>query len=129
MSLPLTYYRIIPIISFNHFFVEPARITNPTQDSNVIIDREYYIGESALYTCDYEGFPSPTMRWYHNGRLLSNSSDNITYLYNNSVVIPSLQLSHSGVYQCIVNNTHLEDRYVVDSRTWILEVRAQSKLQ
>lgn len=78
-----------------------------------------------VYVCDYRGIPSPSVSWYYNGAAIP-SSQGIS-VSGNTVTISDLQTSHSGIYQCVANNTHIGEPREA-SREWILEVRVPSKL-
>lgn len=72
-----------------------------------------------MYTCEFEGTPLPNVTFYFNGRPISNDSD--VNIVNNTLIIPSRQVSHSGIYQCIISNEFGDDQAV-----WLLEIREPS---
>ena len=74
-----------------------------------------------MYACEFDGFPSPSVTFYFNGQLIL-SSDTSMIIANNTLIIPSPQVSHSGIYQCIVSNEFGDDQ-----ATWLLEIRQPSE--
>ena len=96
---------------------EVPRVTNTIQDK-----REYLVGEGSLtYTCQFEGAPLPNVTFYFNGAIISNASRGMTII-GNTLIIPSPQVSHSGLYQCIVSNEFSDDQ-----QAWLLEIRQPSE--
>ena len=99
------------------FHAEVPRITNTIHD-----ERDHLVGkESLTYTCQFEGFPLPNITFFHNGAVISPESG--MTIVNNSLTIPSPQVSHSGIYQCIVSNEFGDDQIA-----WVLEIRQPSEL-
>ena len=76
-----------------------------------------------MYTCEFEGFPPPYVVFYFNGAPILASSTIGVNIINNTLIIPSPQVSHSGIYQCIVSNEFGDDQ-----QAWLLEIREPSKL-
>ena len=74
--------------------------------------------ENLRYTCEFEGFPLPSIAFYFNGAPIATDSISGANVVNDTLIIPSLQVSHSGIYQCIVSNEFGDDQ-----RAWLLEVR------
>ena len=74
-----------------------------------------------MYTCVFEGSPTPTIEWYFNGQLIS--SDLGVSIDSNTLTIPSPHVSHSGIYQCIVSNEFGDDQ-----AAWLLEIREPSEM-
>ena len=104
------------IYLYNYVYVEIPRIM-------IILgnEREHFIGEKNLiYICEFEGFPLPNIAFYFNGAPILTNSVNIM---NNTLTIPSPQVYHSGIYQCIVSNEFGDDQ-----AAWLLEIRQPSKL-
>ena len=97
---------------------EIPRITNRIQD-----ERSLFAGKGILtYSCQYEGFPLPDVSFYFNGApILLGSGVTIN---DNTLTIPTPQVFHSGVYQCIINNEVGDDQLA-----WLLEIREPSKYQ
>ena len=89
---------------------------------NTIQDRtEHLVGEGSLiYTCQFEGAPLPDIAFYFNGAALSPDSG--VTIVGNTLTIPSPQVSHSGIYQCIVSNEFGDDQ-----QAWLLEIRQPSE--
>ena len=76
-----------------------------------------------MYVCESTGFPDPTLTWYFNGEPVPND---IVTVNGNQLVISSLQVANSGVYECVVSNT-IDGEVREDRRQWVLEVRMPSK--
>ena len=121
----LTVYRKLIIlvhnfalcITFCHDNSELPRITNTLQD-----EREHLVGEDNLtYICEFEGFPHPRVMFYFNGARIQADSTSGVIVINNTLIIPSPQVSHSGIYQCIVSNEFGDDQ-----AAWLLEIREPS---
>ena len=99
---------------------EIPRITNYFQD-----EREHLVGEDNLkYTCEYEGFPLLSIAFYFNGAHITASNIYGVNIVGNILTIPSPQVSHSGVYQCIVSNEFGDDQ-----AAWLLEIRQPSEFK
>ena len=97
-------------------YTEVPRITNTIQDH-----RDYLVGgQNLTYICQFEGFPLPNISFYHNGAAISRGSG--VTIIGNTLIIPTPQVSHSGVYQCIISNVVGDDQLA-----WLLEVREPSK--
>ena len=95
---------------------EVPRIINRIQD-----ERNLLVGERSLtYTCQFEGAPLPGVMFYFNGAIISPGSG--VTIVGNTLMIPSPQVSHSGVYQCIVSNEFGDDQ-----AAWLLEIRQPSE--
>ena len=95
---------------------EIPRITNTINDK-----RERLVGEGSLmYTCEFEGSPLPNIKFYFNGAIISPGC-RVT-IFGNTLTIPSPQVNHSGIYQCIVSNEFGDDQ-----RAWLLEIREPSE--
>ena len=73
-----------------------------------------------MYTCEFEGFPLPSIAFYFNGRPIS--PDTGLSVVNRTLIITTPQVSHSGIYQCIVSNEFGDDQVA-----WLLEIREPSK--
>ena len=100
---------------------ERAYITHPTE-SRII--QEKVVGMSVVYTCENRGLPVPVVSWYYNGA--STMPEGITVTNESTLSISSLQVNHSGIYQCFVENFVI-DSFRKDSRSWVLQVRSPSK--
>ena len=101
-----------------HTLSEVPNITSSFQD-----ERDHLVGEENLtYSCEFEGFPLPSVVFYFNGvPILANNTSGVITV-NNILTIPSPQASHSGIYQCIVRN-----KFGDDQRAWVLEIRKPSE--
>ena len=96
--------------------LEIPRIINTIQDM-----RERLVGEGSLtFTCQFEGSPLPNITFYFNGAI--TTLDSGVSIINNTLTIPSPQVSHSGIYQCIVSNEFGDDQIA-----WLLEIRHPSE--
>lgn len=74
-------------------------------------------GDKVEITCEADGVPDPTYSWKTPPSDLQFSADNRT------VTIKSLQMSHLGNYQCIVENKH-----GTHNRTQILNLAVKPKI-
>lgn len=107
------------IKSHIHTLSEVPRITYSLED-----ERDRLVGEMNLtYICEFEGYPLPNLAFYFNGaRIPTNNTNGIIYIVGNKLIIRSAQVSHSGIYQCIVSNEFGDDQ-----QAWLLEIRQPSK--
>lgn len=108
------------------FIIDSVHITSPLQGDASLVDRERVIrsGREVLYICEYQGLPAPTVSWYYNGELLETERG--LSVKGNEMRIDEPEIRHSGVYQCIVENIINGVRHM-DTRSWILELRAPGK--
>ena len=84
-------------------------------------ERNYLIGSGNLtFVCQFEGFPPPVIAFYHNGAVIS--SDSVMTVVGNTLTITAPQVSHSGIYQCIVSNEFGDDQ-----QAWLLKLRQPSE--
>ena len=105
--------------------IEAASITAPLESNASLVDRERLVGGGpVIFTCEYEGIPTPMVRWYHNGEPIQPDSG--VSVNGNQVVISEPQVNNSGMYQCMVSNT-IDGVMMEDMRQWVLEVREPSK--
>ena len=112
-----TRYLMLPI--------EAPSITAPSVSDASLVDREWLVGGGpVMFTCEYEGIPTPMVRWYHNGEPIQPDSG--VSLNSSQLVISVPQVSNSGVYQCVVSNT-IDGVVMEDMRQYVLEVREPSK--
>ena len=97
-------------------FTELPAITRSPPDN-----RELVIGmENLVYTCEFEGYPTPRIDWFFNGQPISHDSGVI--INDNTLMIASPQVPNSGIYQCIVSNNFGDAQ-----AAWLLEIRPSSK--
>ena len=69
-------------------------------------------GETASFTCQATGGPTPTISWYFNGALLingmkhliSNMLSNANITINSTIAIMNVQSSDVGTYTCNATN-------------------------
>ena len=57
--------------------------------------------------CGFEGVPSPTVVWSHDGSILINGSNNVTIATGDNsttLTITILTANDSGSYACVVSN-------------------------
>ena len=84
-------------------------------------NREIVVGEENLmYSCVFEGSPTPTPQWLFNGQPIAAESG--VSVSENTLMIAAPQVSNSGIYQCIVSNEFGDDQ-----AAWLLEIRRSSK--
>ena len=77
--------------------------------------------------CTFEGIPSPSLKWLHNGVLVSNSNDSITITNTSSLsdITSVLQwmnvpMEAEGIFVCVVTN-------YLGSRRKLINVRIHGK--
>ena len=73
--------------------------------------------------CEFVGFPLPIVTFHFNGARIEADNTSDVIVINNTLIIPSPQVSHSGIYQCIVRNEFGDDQ-----QAWLLEIREPSEL-
>ena len=64
-------------------------------------------GTHHIIECTFDGLPTPTVTWSHDGSMLTNSSDDITIATDDSsstLTIITLTAEDSGDYACMVSN-------------------------
>ena len=60
-----------------------------------------------MIQCGFEGVPTPTVVWLHNGSMLTNGSGDITIATSDSsstLTITTLAADDAGSYTCMVSN-------------------------
>uniref|UniRef100_A0A8C9TJ71 Ig-like domain-containing protein n=1 Tax=Scleropages formosus TaxID=113540 RepID=A0A8C9TJ71_SCLFO len=64
-------------------------------------------GQSAKFTCDVDGIPTPTVTWIQEGEIIVSSQRHhvITTQYKSTFEIFSVQLSDEGSYTLVVENS------------------------
>ena len=66
-------------------------------------DKQVLEGEEAVFRVKATGTPQPKITWYHNGeKVVADYSHGLTE--DGSLIMPSTELKHSGVYQVVVIN-------------------------
>ena len=101
---------------FNCSPTELPRITNSSSDNREIVTGQ----DNLVYTCEFEGSPTPEISWFFNGRAIDPQSG--VSVSDNTLTIASPQVTNSGIYQCIVTNEHGDAQ-----ASWLLEIRPSSK--
>ena len=97
-------------------FTELPRITmNPPNNREVVVGEE-----NLMYSCEFEGSPTPSIQWFFNGQPIAAESG--VSVSDNTLMIATPQVSNSGIYQCIVSNDFGDDQ-----AAWLLEIRPSSK--
>ena len=64
-------------------------------------------GTHHIIGCTFDGLPTPTVTWSHNGSILTSGSDDITIATDDSsstLTIITLTEDDSGVYICMFSN-------------------------
>ena len=76
-----------------------------------------------FFTCDFVSWPLPSIKFYFNGQPISTGTGTGTNvsIANNTLTILTPEVSHSGIYQCIVSNEFGDDQ-----AAWLLEIREPS---
>ena len=89
---------------------------------NVTTFHSLYVGvQNLINKCEFNGFPFPNIIFYFNGAPITDSTTGVN-IVNDTLTIPSPQISHSGIYQCIVSNEFGDDQ-----ASWLLEIRQPSE--
>ena len=60
-----------------------------------------------IIQCTFEGLPTPTVEWSHDGNMLTDGSNDITIATGDSsstLTITTLTADDSGSYTCMVSN-------------------------
>lgn len=97
-------------------------ITNPLSGA-VLSNRDHLVNDGPVeFPCTASGTPDPAITWYHNGAIIQ-SGNGVVVSNDGSLTILALQVTHSGVYQCVATN-----KFGVDRRTWVLEVREERSM-
>ena len=91
-------YRALSILFLVPKFKNPESIRKQHKQSIII-------GNVAYFSCDAEGSPTPSIRWYKDKDLISKSSDKFS-LDGYTLKIKSTAVSHEGHYRCVVSNYH-----------------------
>ncbi|KAF1659858.1 Contactin-6, partial [Aptenodytes patagonicus] len=60
--------------------------------------------DSLVWECKAKGKPSPSYSWLKNGQPLT--SEERIQIENGTLIIPSLNMSDSGLYQCVAENKY-----------------------
>ncbi|KAF1605859.1 Contactin-6, partial [Eudyptes chrysolophus] len=60
--------------------------------------------DSLVWECKAKGKPSPSYSWLKNGQLLT--SEERIQIENGTLIIPTLNMSDSGLYQCVAENKY-----------------------
>ena len=74
-----------------------------------------------FFTCKFVSWPLPSIKFYFNGQPISTGASTGVSIANNTLTILSPQVSHSGIYQCIVSNEFGDDQ-----AAWLLDIREPS---
>ena len=64
-------------------------------------------GTHHIIQCTFDGLPTPTVTWSHDGNMLTDGSDDITIVTDDSsstLTIITLTADNSGVYACMASN-------------------------
>ncbi|ESP01992.1 hypothetical protein LOTGIDRAFT_230536 [Lottia gigantea] len=80
--------------------LEVRELPKITVSSNHI---EGELGSSLRIICNVQGRPKPTVQWYHNGKLLTDSYTKILH-GDTAKLITKLEESDVGIYQCMASN-------------------------
>jgi len=60
-----------------------------------------------MIQCGFEGIPVPTVLWSHDGNMLTDGSNDITIVTDNSsstLIITMVTTDDAGSYTCMVSN-------------------------
>ncbi len=92
------------------FIPDPVIITSFTPDNSIVT-----VGSILTLNCTFDGNPSPSVLWSHNGSILDVQNDpNLTETITDTYGL--LNIVYNGgivVYGCIVNNTISSDETTI----------------
>ena len=82
-----------------------------------VMDHIVNEGDTATFTCQATGGPTPTISWYFNGaplingtkHLISNTLSNANITINSTIAIMNVQSSDVGTYTCNATNVVSSD--------------------
>ena len=73
------------------------------------------VTEKVMFSCSFEGFPEPTIDWYHNGgqmfsegfKITTDSFITTTGLWRTSSIlnITNIMKENEGIYECVARET------------------------
>ena len=73
-----------------------------------------YEGTTVVLPCDAAGEPKPIIKWFRNGKEISEKDEHFAILGDKSLQIANVMASDSGKYQCTATNSSGIDEQVVD---------------
>ena len=79
------------------------------------MNQEEVINNSFTLECTAEGFPAPSIQWYHNNTMISNSSNRYIVDTTSMNSITSIlrvimgDFTDSGLYHCEANSSEFVD--------------------
>ena len=79
----------------------PTILTSSPANSEASVDTDHMI------QCTFDGVPTPTVVWLHDGTMLTDGSNDITIATGDSsstLTITTLTADDSGSYTCMVSN-------------------------
>ncbi|KAG2469776.1 HMCN2 protein, partial [Polypterus senegalus] len=96
-------------VAVSHSGEDMAEITLEVLEPPFFASHEDVLVEEVLnrmvtLPCPAQGSPAPEIHWFKNGLDISDSQSGFSYLQNGSLVIGSIQTTHSGDYKCIATN-------------------------
>ena len=92
-------------------------------------------GKTARFDCNVAGRPTPTLTWYHEGRLITTEDPNRKSTIREdgtySLIFHTVHLSDGGQYECVASNKGGEARFmvrlIVDGKSVLKTERAKDK--
>ena len=73
-----------------------------------------YEGTTAVLPCDAAGEPKPIIKWFRNGKEISEKDEHFVILGDKSLQIANVMASDSGKYRCTATNSSGVDEQVVE---------------
>ena len=76
-------------------------LSSPPTNSTVLAGMDHMI------QCTFEGVPTPTVVWLHNGSVLTDGSNDIAIATGNTsstLTVTTLMANETGNYTCMVSN-------------------------
>lgn len=68
---------------------------------------EVRLGNNLTLTCDFDGVPTTTIQWLHNGTIVSNDTDGVVirdYSGSSHLMLTDLHRNAVGFYACNASN-------------------------
>ena len=93
----------------------------PEVSSSSLAFQDARLGSDLVLSCSFDGLPTPTVQWLHNGTTLSNGDDGVNITSGNISIlqVSDLKRSSGGVYSCkgsnIIGFNRLEFRIDIQS--------------
>ncbi|XP_061170773.1 protogenin B-like [Saccostrea echinata] len=77
---------------------KPVVVTKPS-------NFKYPETRTSRFSCEFGGYPKPNVKWYFNGQLLKEGGKYSVVKPKNELVVVNPELTDSGYYQCVGENS------------------------